>query len=518
MGKCILGNANGRDLNNLKNSLQMLPTIKSLLNNLNSNYLKQLNEKILLIPELTDLIEQAIKEDPPISIRDGGIIRDGYNGDIDELRSITRDCKNWMADFEAKERESTGIKSLKIGYNKVFGYYIEITKSNFSSVPQYYVRKQTLANGERYITSELKEIENKILGAEEKLLQLEYQQFSLVRDEVLNYLSVIKTTAKQIGELDVLLSFALTALNNNYSKPILEIGKALEIRDSRHPVVENTIKDSLFVPNDCYMDSDRNRLLIITGPNMAGKSTYMRQIALNIILAQIGSFVPSSYCKVGIIDRIFTRIGATDDLSTGQSTFMVEMNEVSHILKNVTPNSFIILDEVGRGTSTFDGLSIAQAIIEYIVTSMPKGSKTLFATHYHELTMLEDTHPGIRNFRVAVKEEGRTIKFLHRIIPGGADKSYGIHVCQLAGLPRPLIKRAFEILDILESQKLLLNKEVLPKNIETKEGQIAFEEIASTALVKELSKIDPITVTPIEAINILFKIQGEAKKIVEGGF
>jgi DNA mismatch repair protein MutS len=451
-----------------------------------------------------------------MSVKDGLIIKDGYNETIDKLRSASRDGKDWIAKLEEKEREVTGIKSLKVGYNKVFGYYIEITRSNLNLVPEdRYIRKQTLANSERYITPELKEMESTILGAEEKVVQLEYEVFCGIRDTISKQIERIQKTAYAISNLDVLCSLSTAALENDYVKPVFVDNGSISIKDGRHPVVEKTLSGGMFVPNDTYLDNGKDRISIITGPNMAGKSTYMRQVALIVIMAQIGSFVPAKSAEIGIVDRIFTRIGASDDLSAGQSTFMVEMSEVAYILKNATSESLILLDEVGRGTSTFDGLSIAWAVVEYISDKSKIGAKTLFATHYHELTELEGRIEGIKNYRISVKEHGDDIIFLRKIVRGGADQSYGIQVAKLAGLPDEVIKKAKEIISKLESSDIIKIKsaddEAAVETSDEDYKQLDFFSFGGNDIINELRKIEVDNTTPIEALNILDRLVKKAK-------
>ncbi len=458
IGKISYGNANGRDMISLKNSIKQLPIIKQLLSNTKSNMLLKLYKNLDELKDVYQLIEEAIVEEPPISVKEGGIIKKGYNEQIDELKSATTEGKTWLIELESREKEQTGIKNLKVGFNKVFGYYIEISKSNVNMVPSHYIRKQTLTNGERYITEELKQLEEKILGAEEKLIALEYDVFIQIRCELAKRIQRIQSAASVISTLDVLTSFATVAEELNYIKPIVDDNGQIDIKDGRHPVIEKMIPDGTFIQNDTYLDKSSSRLSIITGPNMAGKSTYMRQVALITLMAQIGSFVPASYAKIGVVDKIFTRVGASDDLSMGQSTFMVEMSEVANILKEATSNSLIILDEIGRGTSTYDGLSIAWAVAAYIADKQTCGAKTLFATHYHELIGLANEQEGVKNYSIAVKEKGEDILFLRKIVEGGTDESYGIHVAKLAGVPAQVVKHANEILKSLERKNIMNRK------------------------------------------------------------
>lgn len=436
--KLVYQNINAKDLLSIKVSIERLPKIKDLISKYNSIYLKEIFLKLDTLQDIYDLIDKSIKDDPSTSVKEGNIIKDGFDKNVDELRKAATNGKSWITNLELNEKERTGIKTLKVGYNKVFGYYIEVSKSYISSVPQDYIRKQTLANAERYITPELKEIEEKILGAETKLVELEYEIFNGIREQIKNEINRIQMTSKYIAVLDVLTSLAMVAELNNYVKPIVNDGDRILIKDGRHPVIETIVDDS-FISNDIEID-EKKPIMIITGPNMAGKSTYMRQVALIVLMAQVGSFVPASHAEIGIVDRIFTRVGASDDLFSGQSTFMVEMNEVSVILNSATQKSLIILDEVGRGTSTYDGMSIACAILEYIHDKIR--AKTMFATHYHELTKLEDQLNGIKNYNISVDETNDEIIFLRKIIPGSADKSYGIQVAKLAGLPNDVIDNA----------------------------------------------------------------------------
>jgi len=444
MTKVILGSANCRDLISIKHSIGQVPYIKELLRDLKADLNVLSYNELDTLTDVYEIIDKAIVDDPPVAVKEGGIIKEGFNEEVDRLRSASKDGKKWIAHLESKERERTGIKNLKVGFNKVFGYYIEVTKSYYSQVPDDYIRKQTLANCERYITPELKEIENTVLGAEDRLVELEYQIFVDVRNKVAKEINRLKTTARSLARIDVLCSLAEVADRESYTMPEVTDDDKIEIKDGRHPVVEKIIGQEAFVPNDTYLDMDENQIAIITGPNMAGKSTYMRQVALIVLMAQIGSFVPAKSAKIGIVDRIFTRVGASDDLAAGQSTFMVEMSEVANILGNATSKSLLVLDEIGRGTSTYDGLSIAWAVIEYIGEKI--GARTLFATHYHELTELEERIEGIKNYCISVEEKGEDIIFLRKILRGGADNSYGVQVARLAGIPDPVIHRAKEIL------------------------------------------------------------------------
>ena len=450
-------------------------------------------------------------EEPPITIKDGGIIKIGYDAEIDKLKTATTQGKNWIIKLEAEEKEKTGIKNLKIGFNKVFGYFIEVTKSNLSQVPERFIRKQTLTNGERYITEELKNLENQILGAEEKVVSLEYEAFSNIREEIESKILRIQKTAEVISTLDVLCSFATVAEDLNYVKPIVDKDGIIDIKDGRHPVIEKMLPTGSFVQNDTFMNKQEERLSIITGPNMAGKSTYMRQVALITLMAQVGSFVPASYAKIGVVDKIFTRVGASDDLSMGQSTFMVEMMEVATILREATNNSLVILDEIGRGTSTYDGLSIAWAVAEYIADKEKCGAKTLFATHYHELTQLEDKLDGVKNYSIAVKEKGEDVIFLRKIVQGGTDESYGVHVAKLAGVPAIVTQKANEILKTLERKSILKNKSKESENKKVVDGQFDMFNYKLAELAHEIDKIDLNSLTPIEALNTLVKIKEKIK-------
>lgn len=454
IGRINIGSSNARDLSSLASSLEVLPGLKTILSNYKATLIESLDLQIKLFPDITTLIEKAIVEEPPLSITDGGMVRDGFNSELDEFRSASREGKNWIAALQTKEQERTGIKSLKIRFNNVFGYYIEITRSNLQSVPQDYIRKQTMVNAERYITPELKEVENKVLGAEDKAKALEYELFQEIREKCASFTKDIRDTAQAIASIDVLCAFAETARKNDYRRPTITNDDSINITGGRHPVVESLLKDERFVSNDTFLDNRENNIIIITGPNMAGKSTYIRQVALIVLMAQMGSFVPAEKAEIGIVDRIFTRVGASDDLSKGQSTFMVEMVETANILNNATSKSLVILDEIGRGTSTFDGLSIAWSVAEFIHNTPSSRAKTLFATHYHELTELAMTCSGVKNFNVAVKEYGDKVIFLRQIIAGAADKSYGIYVAKLAGLPEKVISRAKEILENLENNAI----------------------------------------------------------------
>ena len=453
------------------------------------------------------LINEAIVEEPPITVKEGGIIKLGYDEEIDKLKTATTDGKQWLIQLEAEEKEKTGIKNLKIGFNKVFGYFIEVTKSYLSLVPERFIRKQTLTNCERYITEELKKLESQILGAEEKLIDLEYKTFLEIRVKISQEIKRIQKSAEIISTLDVLISFARVAEDLNYVEPIVDNSGEIDIKEGRHPVIEKMLPAGNFVQNDTYLNKNEDRLSIITGPNMAGKSTYMRQVALITLMAQVGSFVPASYARIGVVDKIFTRVGASDDLSMGQSTFMVEMMEVANILKEATENSLVILDEIGRGTSTYDGLSIAWAVASYIADKEKCGAKTLFATHYHELTELEAKVEGIKNYSIAVKEKGEDIIFLRKIIPGGTDESYGIHVAKLAGVPRQVVKDANSILKTLERKSILNNKNIEKENKKVAAGQLDMYNYKLAEIAHEIDKINLNELTPIDALNTLVKIK-----------
>lgn len=517
MGKIILGNANCRDLIALKNSIGQIPYIKNILNDCCADFNIIKNSQLDPLDDIYELIEASISENSPVSVKEGGIIKSGYNEEVDKYREATTKGKGWIAELESAEREKTGIKNLKIGFNRVFGYYIEVTKSNYAQVSEGYIRKQTLANCERYITQELKEIEESVLGAEEKVIDLEYKIFIEIKEQIAASVKRIKSSATALSELDAVISLSEVADRENYCMPEISDGMQIEINEGRHPVVEKMIDSGSFVPNDTIIDDDENRLAIITGPNMAGKSTFMRQVALIVLMAQIGSFVPATSAKIGIVDRIFTRVGASDDLSSGQSTFMVEMSEVANILKNATGRSLLILDEIGRGTSTFDGLSIAWSVIEYISDAEKMGARTLFATHYHELTELEGKLTGIKNYYIAVKEKGDDITFLRKILRGGADDSYGIQVAKLAGVPQPVIDRAKEILTELDYA------DIGKKNLKSRKiklpitGQMDLFNLSSTTkndteVIEDLKSIDVSTLTPLDALNTLYRLQTKARK------
>ncbi len=507
VGKISYGNSNARDLISLKNSLKQLPEIKQALNGVQAEYIEELYENLDDCKDLFELIDISIVEEPPITIKEGGIIKQGYNEKVDEYKKATIEGKNWLINLEIEEKEKTGIKNLKVGFNKVFGYFFEVTKSYLNLVPERYIRKQTLANCERYITEELNELESKILGAEEKIVELEYNLFIDIKNKLAENIERLQKVANIIARLDTLCSFATVAEDMNYVMPIVDNGGQIDIREGRHPVIEKMIPSGTFVENDTYLDKTLDRLSIITGPNMAGKSTYMRQVALITLMAQIGSFVPASYAKIGVVDKIFTRVGASDDLSMGQSTFMVEMMEVATILREATANSLIILDEIGRGTSTYDGLSIAWAVVEHIANKEKCGAKTLFATHYHELTELENKIEGVKNYNIAVKEKGEDIIFLRKIIPGGTDESYGIHVAKLAGVPNIVVKRSNEILKTLERKSILGTNGTKKENKKVTEGQLDFYNFKLAEIAHELDKINLNELTPIDALNTLVKIK-----------
>ena len=522
VGKITYQSANPRDLIAFQSSLSMLPSVKCILKDMESDLLKEIYEELDPLEELCDLVGRAIQEEPPLAMKEGGIIKDGYNEEVDRLRKAKSEGKNWLADLETKEREKTGIKNLRIRYNKVFGYYLEVTNSFKDLVPDYYTRKQTLANAERYIIPELKELEDTILGAEDKLCALEYELYCEVRNTIAAELTRIQRTAKAVAKLDVIASLALVAERNNYVRPKINEKGVIDIRDGRHPVVEKMIPNDMFIANDTYLDDKKQRISIITGPNMAGKSTYMRQAALIVLMAQLGSFVPASSANIGLVDRIFTRVGASDDLASGQSTFMVEMNEVANILRNATSKSLLILDEIG--TSTFDGLSIAWAVVEYISNSKLLGAKTLFATHYHELTELEGKISNVNNYCIAVKEKGDDIVFLRKIVKGGADKSYGIQVAKLAGVPDPVINRAKEIVEELVTADITGKvKDIAVQGSETKKKTqkkldevdltqfSLFDTVKDDDVLNELKELDISHMTPMDAMNKLYQLQNKLR-------
>ena len=507
VGKIAYGNCNARDLISLKNSLKQLPEIKKMLKDTKSNMLKTLYTNLDSCEDLYTLIDKAIVEEPPITITEGGIIKPGFNEEVDELKKATVEGKNWLIELEAKEKEKTGIKNLKVGFNKVFGYFFEVTKSNYDLVPDRFIRKQTLTNAERFITEELTELESKILGSEDRIVTLEYEIFTEIRKHLAGNIERLQRTANTIATLDTLISFSTVAQDLNYVKPSVDDSGILDIKGGRHPVVEKMMEAGSFVDNDTYLDKDEDRVSIITGPNMAGKSTYMRQVALITLMAQIGCFVPATDARIGVVDKIFTRVGASDDLSMGQSTFMVEMMEVATILREATENSLIILDEIGRGTSTYDGLSIAWAVVEHVANKEKCGAKTLFATHYHELTELENKIEGVKNYSIAVKEKGEDIVFLRKIVPGGTDESYGIHVAKLAGVPQFIVKRSNEILKSLERKSILGSKNVEKENKKVIAGQLDLYNYKLADIAHELDKINLNELTPIDALNVLSKMK-----------
>ena len=515
--------ANPRDLLAFKMSLEMIPHIKNLLANFTSPLLVRINEQMDGLEDLYTLLEASITEDPPLAVKEGGIIREGYNEQVDTYRNSKTQGKSWLAQLEAEEKEKTGIRNLKIKYNKVFGYYLEVTNSFKDLVPEYYTRKQTLTNAERYITPKLKELEDMILGAEDKLFALEYDLFCQVREELAAQIPRIQETAKAIAQLDVYASLSVVAQRNNYVRPTVNTKGVIDIKNGRHPVVEKMINNDMFIANDTYLDNGSKRVSVITGPNMAGKSTYMRQTALIVLMAQIGSFVPAEKAKIGVVDRIFTRVGASDDLASGQSTFMVEMTEVANILRNATAKSLLILEEIGRGTSTFDGLSIAWAVIEHISNTKLLGAKTLFATHYHELTELEGKIPGVNNYCIAVKERGDDIVFLRKIVKGGADKSYGIQVAKLAGVPDSVLDRAKELVDELVHTDITSTfKDLAENSRKTKPKAVHYDEVdleqislfdtvQDQDIIEELKNLDITMLTPMDAMNTLYRLQNKLK-------
>jgi DNA mismatch repair protein MutS len=540
MSKVSYKSANPRDLIAFSASLSMLPHIKFLIKELDAYLWREIHEELDVLEDISELITKAIAEEPPINVKEGGIIKEGFHAEVDRLRLAKTEGKDWLMELETKEREATGIKNLKIRFNRVFGYYLEVTNSYQNLVPSNWIRKQTLANAERYTTTELKELEDIILGAEDKLFSLEYELFCEIRDQIALEVKRIQQTAKAIAKTDVYASLAAVAELNNYTKPVMNTEGSLHIKNGRHPVVERMISHDMFVANDTLLDNKQNRVSIITGPNMAGKSTYMRQTALIVLLAQIGSFVPADQATISIVDRIFTRVGASDDLASGQSTFMVEMTEVANILRNATKNSLLILDEIGRGTSTFDGLSIAWAVVEHISNHQILGAKTLFATHYHELTELEGRLEGVNNYCIAVKEQGEDIVFLRKIVKGGADKSYGIQVAKLAGVPGSVLKRASEIVLELSGNDLALktrniseveknDSEVIPEQLsfaidqsmkdpsESKKKKKNTDQFSLFAMsgnediITELRDIDIARLTPLDAMNKLYQMQRKIK-------
>ena len=513
IGRIVMGTANAKDLCRMRDSLPYLPKIKEILKSFDSSLLKEQYENIDALSDIYDLLSRAIVDEPPFTLRDGGIIREGFSEERDALADARDGGSKILGDVENEEREVTGIKNLKIKYNKVFGYYIEISNGNLDKVPDYYIRKQTVVNGERFITPKLKEIEGIVLGASEKIIALEYKLFSEIRDKIAGEVARVQKTARAIGVLDALASLATVAQKNGYTAPTVDMSDIIDIKAGRHPVVEKMLKDTLFVPNDTYMDICKSRMSIVTGPNMAGKSTYMRQTALIVIMAQIGSFVPAESCRVGVVDKVFTRVGASDDLSAGQSTFMVEMSEVAEILREATKKSLLILDEIGRGTSTYDGLSIAWAVLEHCAVKI--GAKTLFATHYHELTQLEEKIEGIQNLSIAVKKRDDDIIFLRKIIKGAADESYGIEVASLAGVPAPVINRAKKILTSIESEnsEISVVSKGRPRKSEENTAQMGFGSMLANEITDELKNIDPNILSPYEALSKLFELKKKAEEI-----
>ena len=525
IGRISYKTAGPRDLIAFRSSLEMLPYIKGILGEFGSELLKELAEELDPLEDLFRLIGDAIVEDPPATVREGGIIKDGYNEEADKLRQAKTEGKNWLAELESREKEKTGIKTLKVKFNKVFGYYFEVTNSFKDQAPDYFIRKQTLTNAERFTTEELKQLEDMIMGAEEKLVSLEYDLFCEIRDQIAAQVVRIQKTAKSIAGVDVFCSLSVVSTRRNYVKPAINEKGVIQIKNGRHPVVEQMMRDDMFVANDTFLDNGKNRLSVITGPNMAGKSTYMRQVALIVLMAQLGSFVPAQEADIGICDRIFTRVGASDDLASGQSTFMVEMTEVANILRNATRNSLLVLDEIGRGTSTFDGLSIAWAVIEHISNSKLLGAKTLFATHYHELTELEGTISGVKNYCIAVKEQGDDIVFLRKIVRGGADKSYGIQVAKLAGVPDTVIARAREIAEelsdaditarareIAQTSTNIAQHKAVPRPDEVDMQQLSFfDTVKDDDIIRELDCLELSTMTPLDAMNTLYRLQTKLK-------
>ena len=503
IGRIVYGTAGGRDMASLRSAIEKLPAVAAQLSHFSSGRLGELARNLDTLSDLGARIAQTLVDEPPFSVREGGFIRPGFHAEVDRLRDILSGGKGTIAGIEASEKEKTGIRTLKIKYNRVFGYYIEVSNSFKDQVPEHYIRKQTLANAERYVTQELKDLEHTILTASDRVSALEYELFSALRQEIADAAGRIQKTAAEVAELDAYASLAAVAVRNGYACPTVDESGVIEIHDGRHPVVEKVLRDSLFVPNDTFMGEKEDRTAIITGPNMAGKSTYMRQVALIVLLAQIGSFVPAKSARIGIVDRIFTRIGASDDLSSGQSTFMVEMNEVASILRQATSRSLLILDEIGRGTSTFDGMSIARAVLEYCADKKKLGAKTLFATHYHELTEMEQALPGVKNYNIAVKAHGDEISFLRKIIPGGADRSYGIEVAKLAGLPDGVIRRAREILSELEQDG------GAPKSTSTApgSGQISLTALGEGEVLDTLRRTQVDMLTPLEAMNLLYEFK-----------
>lgn len=512
MTKIVFGNCTPRDVRTFGAAIAALPALRSCLEGTKSRFLREIYQEMDELTDIADRIGRAIVDDPPITLKDGFVIRDGYSAELDEVRSLVTGSREYLAGIESRERERTGIKNLRIGYNKVFGYYIEVTKSNLELVPADYIRKQTLSTGERYITEELKDLEGRILTASEKMLTMESELFRELREFISGHLFRIQRTAGAVARLDVFASFAESAMQNGYVRPMVDLSGVIRIEDGRHPVVEQLLDGGQFVANSLYLDRGENTVAIITGPNMAGKSTYMRQCALIVLMAQIGCFVPARSASIGIVDGIYTRVGASDDLATGQSTFMVEMNEVADILKNATRDSLLILDEIGRGTSTYDGMSIARAVIEYIADKKKLGAKTLFATHYHELTVLEDSIVGIRNFNIACRKRGEEIIFLRKIVPGGADESYGIEVSKLAGIPDEIIRRAFEILGALESGNPVNERRSRQPRKPVAEDQLTLAAYEKSPVERELEKIDVDSLSPREALTRLYELKAFLRK------
>ena len=512
MTKIVFGNCTPRDVRTFGAAIAALPALRSCLEGTKSRFLREIYQEMDELTDIADRIGRAIVDDPPITLKDGFVIRDGYSAELDEVRSLVTGSREYLAGIESRERERTGIKNLRIGYNKVFGYYIEVTKSNLELVPADYIRKQTLSTGERYITEELKDLEGRILTASEKMLTMESELFRELREFISGHLFRIQRTAGAVARLDVFASFAESAMQNGYVRPMVDLSGVIRIEDGRHPVVEQLLDGGQFVANSLYLDRGENTVAIITGPNMAGKSTYMRQCALIVLMAQIGCFVPARSASIGIVDGIYTRVGASDDLATGQSTFMVEMNEVADILKNATRGSLLILDEIGRGTSTYDGMSIARAVIEYIADKKKLGAKTLFATHYHELTVLEDSIVGIRNFNIACRKRGEEIIFLRKIVPGGADESYGIEVSKLAGIPDEIIRRAFEILGALESGNPVNERRSRQPRKPAAEDQLTLAAYEKSPVERELEKIDVDSLSPREALTRLYELKAFLRK------
>jgi len=512
IGRIVYGTANGRDLRALAQVCALLPQIRQLTESLDSRCLQRLAAEIDLLEDIGSVIEAAIVDEPPFSIREGNVIRDGFSPEVDRLRSLVNGGAARMAAIESGERERTGIPKLKVGYNKVFGYYIEVTKSYISQVPQDYIRKQTLTNCERYITQELKELEGEVLSASDKLTALEYQLFTQLRETIAGHAHRVQSTSQAVAAVDVLCSFAKAAQKYNYTMPEVDDSDVIDIRDGRHPVVERVLEDELFVPNDTLLDCGDNRVYIITGPNMAGKSTFMRQVALICVMAQCGSFVPAASARIGICDRVFTRVGASDDMFSGRSTFMVEMNEVADILRHATKRSLLILDEIGRGTSTFDGMSIARAVLEYVASKKQLGARTLFATHYHELCELEDTTDGVKNYNIVVKKRGDDIIFIKKIVRGGANDSYGIQVAKLAGVPDSVIRRAKEVLVEIEMRTPAALPAMVAPQEEQQEDQMSLGGFAQAEIIQQLQQLQPDTLSPIEALQTLYELTKRAKE------